>query len=115
MKINILFLSAALGCILFFFVPASAGDLDDGISLDESINTYDEISRPEINEKYIVRKAKAEMKRRDSQQDDGENSRRNRVITDNNFGGVYVAPGSKVQEIININEVDGSVTILETE
>ncbi|MGD9217226.1 MAG: hypothetical protein PVJ84_20615, partial [Desulfobacteraceae bacterium] len=38
---------------------AQAGDLDDGIKIDEKIEKYDTLDRPGINIQYIKRSAKA--------------------------------------------------------
>lgn len=45
--------------LLAVCLNAYAGDLDDGIEIDDSIEKYDTIDQPSINIQYIKRSAKA--------------------------------------------------------
>jgi len=49
--------------LLVVCLNAYAGDLDDGIEIDDKIENYDTIDQPDINIRYIKRSAKASAAR----------------------------------------------------
>jgi hypothetical protein len=51
--------SLAMITLLAICLNAQAGDLDDGIEIDDKIEKWDTIDRPGINISYIKRSAKA--------------------------------------------------------
>ncbi len=74
-----------------------AGDLDDGIGIDQPIN--DDLSLDK-NIKFITRKAIAKAK---SQQGGGTSAC--------GSGNVVIGPGSKVKEVINVSTNKGTTAV----
>ncbi len=112
MRISDIFIVFAfLVSVLFFpvcsFGEEPASDLDDGISLDDPIEDYDELKK-DVNISFIVRDAKNDSNyyknfgHRRTGKDQPE-------VT--GMGVVNVQPGAKVDSIINIFEGDNNTVI----
>ncbi len=98
---------AALFLVGFFLSgsSAAAGDLDDGISIqEESVSSYDDISQSDINIRYITIKAKAQANK------NGEG-----VVDPNGDvvqGGAIIKSGANVKgDVIVIYEGDNNVVV----
>jgi hypothetical protein len=102
--------------MLFLFAAgvgvAICGDLDDGISIDDSINSYDNLGNPDQNINFIKLNAKSSAKQREKSVEKG-------VKNDNGSGGsgggamnsVVMGAGSNVKgDIIIIDESKGDKT-----
>lgn len=76
--------------LLVTAVDAAAGDLDDGIKIDEKIEKYDTLDRPGINIQYIKRSAKAAA---------AGSSNRSKGSGDIAIGGLINKPGATVGDV----------------
>ncbi len=85
------------------------GDLDDGIAVDDNINSYDDLGDPEKNIKFIKMNAKSNARRKQKSEGKG-------LAEDGGSGGkgsgamnsVVMGPGSNVKgDIIIIDESKG--------
>lgn len=80
----------AMIILLAAYLNAYAGDLDDGIKIDESIEKYDTIDRPGVNIQYIKRSAKAGA---------AAGSDTTTGSGDISIGGFINKPGAKVDDV----------------
>jgi hypothetical protein len=91
-------------------VGGMCGDLDDGMAIDDSINSYDDLGNPEQNINFIKMNAKSNAKRQQKSIDKG-------VIDKDSSSGtgamnsVVMGAGSNVKgDIIIIDESKGNKT-----
>jgi hypothetical protein len=81
---------------------AHAGDLDDGIKIDEKIEKYDTLDRPGINIQFIKRSAKASAT---------NGSIRSSGSGDTAIGGFINKPGAKVGDVTIIFDGEDITTV----
>lgn len=91
---------------------AAGGDLDDNISMDDSIDSYDTMGDPDKNINFIKMKAKSQAKMQERLVEKG-------VISGGEGGtlqgsgamnSVVVGPGSRVRDVYIIDESRGDKT-----
>lgn len=94
----------AIMFLLAVYLNAYAGDLDDGIELDDKIEKYDTIEEPGTNIQYIKRSAKASA-------GSGDNSYTG--SGDSAIGGLINQPGAEVGDVTIIFEGEDIIVISE--
>lgn len=80
--------------LLFFVVPATSGDLDDGISkfTDDGISKYDDLGKADKNIKFIVLNAKSKSAVRK-----GDADAKGKDSGDANMNSVVMGAGSNIK------------------
>jgi len=87
------------------------GDLDDGIAVDDNINSYDNLGNPEQNIKFIKLNAKSNAKRRQKLVEKGLAEDSSSGKGGGAMNSVVMGPGSNVKgDIIIIDESKGDKT-----
>ncbi|MFH2063996.1 MAG: hypothetical protein ABIK15_02205 [Pseudomonadota bacterium] len=107
-----LVITIMLFLLLAVSVGGMCGDLDDGMAIDDSINSYDDLGNPEQNINFIKLNAKSSAKRQQKSIDKGA------IDKDSSSGSgsgamnsVVMGAGSNVKgDIIIIDESKGDKT-----
>lgn len=102
-----------LGAAILLAGGSQAGDLDDNISIDDNINTYDSLGNVETNISFIKLKAKSDAKMRERSAARGLSSGGASGSGEggNAMNSVVMGAGSNVRgDIIIIDESKGDKT-----
>jgi hypothetical protein len=99
-------------CILISGKAVYCSDLDDGIDIDDNINSYDAIGNPEQNIKFIKMNAKSNAKRTEKLVEKGLAEEGGSGMKGGGaMNSVVMGPGSNVKgDIIIIDESKGDKT-----